>query len=139
MNRTELLPNEQTFLHDFESSALAPGEFHHADHIRVVWLYLRQYPVTEVLSRVSDGIKRFATKCGQPGLYHETITWAYVFLVHERMQGGARDGDWNTFKGANADLMIWRDGILKNYYRDLTIQSDLAKKMFLLPDKGRGE
>ena len=42
---------------------------------------------------------------------------------------------WEEFARRNADLLIWRDGILSRYYRDSTLKSDLARKVFVLPDK----
>ena len=42
-------------------------------------------PPLDALARFTAGLQRFATFHGHPGLYHETITWAYLFLIHERM------------------------------------------------------
>ena len=36
---------------------------------------------------------------------------------------------------SNPDLLQWKDSILKKYYREETLQSDLAKRIFLFPDK----
>ena len=63
----------------------------------MVWLYLRGNSVLETLVKFSEGLKRFAAANGKPNLYHETITWAYVFLIHERMQRDAREQSWPEF------------------------------------------
>jgi hypothetical protein len=42
---------------------------------------------------------------------------------------------WEQFASNNSDLLTWTDSILKQYYRDETLSSDLARKIFLLPDK----
>ena len=64
----------------------------------------------------------------------ETITHAYFFLIRERMaRAGA--GDWEEFVRGNPDLLTWKDGILSRYYNQATLESDLARRIFLLPDK----
>ena len=35
----------------------------------------------------------------------------------------------------NPDLLIWKDGVLSRYYREATLKSDLARRVFVLPDK----
>ncbi|HXM46664.1 MAG TPA: hypothetical protein VN956_02270, partial [Pyrinomonadaceae bacterium] len=69
--------SDAEFITRFENCTLRGEDFHHRDHIKVVWLYLRYYSVLETLDRFSAGLKRFATANGKPNLYHETITWAY--------------------------------------------------------------
>jgi hypothetical protein len=43
--------------------------------------------------------------------------------------------DWEEFARQNPDLLIWKDGILTRYYHEATLKSDLARTVFLLPDK----
>jgi len=123
----------QEIIRRFETDNLA-GEFHHADHIRLAFAYLTQLPVLEALSRFSAALKRYAAARGKAELYHETITHAYFFLIRERM---ARTGQasWEEFAHQNPDLLLWKPGILDRYYRKSTIQSDLARSVFLFPDK----
>lgn len=77
--------SDEEFIRDFEACTLPAERFHHQEHVRVVWLYLLRYSVLETLARFSEYLKRFAAANGQATLYHETISWAYVFLIHERM------------------------------------------------------
>jgi len=123
----------QEIIRRFETVNLA-GEFHHAHHIRLAFAYLTQLPVLEALSRFSAALKRYAAARGKAELYHETITHAYFFLIRERM---ARTGQasWEEFAHQNPDLLLWKPGILDRYYRKSTIQSDLARSVFLFPDK----
>jgi hypothetical protein len=48
---------------------------------------------------------------------------------------GAEDGGWKEFKRSNPDLLIWKDGILSRYYHEATLKSELARSVFILPDK----
>ena len=127
--------SDQEFIERFEDCTLAGESFHHRDHVKVVWLYLRRYSVLETLIRFSAGLKRFATANGKPNLYHETITWAYVFLINERIERSGREQGWAEFVDSNPDLFDWKDSILKSYYHDGTLRSQMARKVFVFPDK----
>ena len=126
---------DEEFIERFENCTLPGESFHHRDHVRVVWLYLRSYSALETLARFSAGLKRFATANGKPNLYHETITWAYVFLIHERMARSGREQGWAEFVEANADLFDWKDNVLKSYYQDDTLRSEMARRVFVFPDR----
>jgi hypothetical protein len=126
--------SDEEFIARFEESTLPAEQFHHADHVKVVWLYLKHYSALQTLEKFCDGLKRFAAANGKARLYHETISWAYVFLIHERMQRiGA--GSWQEFTEANADLFDWRNNVLKSLYRDETLRSEFARRVFVMPDK----
>jgi hypothetical protein len=125
---------DDEFIRQFEDCTLPPDCFHHADHVRLVWLYLQRDDALTVLSKFSAGLKRFAAANGKPGLYHETITWAYVLLIHERRERLPQTHTWADFAAANPDLLDWPQHILKTYYRNETLGSDFARRVFVLPD-----
>ncbi len=118
----------------FERGALPGDGFHHADHVRLAFAYLRRYPVLQALEKFAGALKRFAAGRGKTQLYNETITCAYFFLIRERM-ACCEGASWEEFAYQNPDLLGWKDGILGRYYRDGTLQSDLAREVFVLPDK----
>ena len=127
--------NGKEFIKQFEACTLPTESFHHRDHVKLVWLYLQRYPVLETLVLISEGLKRFAAANGKDNLYHETITWAYVLLIHERMQRAGRKQRWEDFAAANPDLFDWQNSILKTYYREETLRSELARRVFVFPDR----
>ena len=118
----------------FESGGISCDAFHHADPVKLAFAYLDNYPVLQGLEKFSVALKRFATACGKPQLYNETITCAYFFLIRERMARGKRR-DWEEFAESNPDLLIGKDGILSRYYCEATLKSDIARTTFVLPDK----
>ncbi len=124
---------ERDFVSRFEDCSL--DDFHHEDHVRLAWLYLRRYGAEEALSRFAAGLRRFAASRGASGKYHETITWAYLLLIRQRMQERPQDLDWDTFSRRNLDLMSWREPVLDRFYRKETLESELARRVFLLPDR----
>ena len=127
--------SDAEFIERFENCALRGEDFHHRDHVKVVWLYLGDNSVLETLRKFSAGLKRFAAANGKPNLYHETITWAYVFLIHERRARMGGEQRWPEFVEANPDLFDWKDNILKSYYQDHTLKSDMARRTFVFPDR----
>lgn len=126
---------DDEFIASFEVCSLAAESFHHSDHVRMAFLYLCRYPALEALDRFSSSLVRFAAANGKPGRYNETITWAFLLLIRERMARAGRQQTWAEFADRNADLLSWEDNVLKKYYRNETLASELAKSTFLLPDK----
>lgn len=126
---------DQELIAQFESGSLSPTAFHHTDHVRMAFAYLRQYPVLEALARFSTALQRFAKTQGKANLYHQTITWAYLFLIHERMARAGLPQSWEHFAQANPDLLTWKNGTLTKYYADETLQSELARRVFVFPDR----
>lgn len=118
----------------FEKGLPPEEEFHHADHLRVAFAYVSNYPSLEALEKFSLALKKFAVSRGKPKLYHETITWAYLFLIRQRIAKLDGPVEWQEFVTQNPDLLTWKPGVLNLYYREETLQSDLAKSMFVMPD-----
>jgi hypothetical protein len=125
---------DQELIDRFENCTLPNECFHHREHVRVAFLYLTKYPVLEALQVFSRTLRRFAAARGKPQLYHETITWAYLFLIRERMARAGKHQSWDEFVRSNPDLLVWKDGILTRFYCAETLASDLARAMFILPD-----
>jgi hypothetical protein len=126
---------DEEFMARFEDGSLAGEAFHHADHVKMAFLYLCRYPALEALERFSRTLVRFAEAKGKPGLYHETITWAFLLLIRERIARAGGSQSWTQFAANNADLLSWKENILQKYYRGETLSSDLARRTFLFPDK----
>jgi hypothetical protein len=120
-------------LRTFEDTTLPGDQFHHREHVRVAWLYLESLPPLAALTRFTESLQRFAAAKGSPGLYHETITWAYFFLIHDRRSRGEAGETWEAFAARNPDLLTWKPSILDSYYSKETLFSDLARRVFLWP------
>jgi hypothetical protein len=133
LTSTELISNEE-LIRRFEADAVPEDSFHHADHVRLAFAYLCKHPVLQALEKFASALQRFATARGKAQLYNETITHAYFFLIRERM-ARSPDADWEEFARQNADLLVWKGGILNRYYQEGTLKSDLARNVFLFPDK----
>jgi hypothetical protein len=118
----------------FEAATLPANQFPHAAHVRVAWWYLTHYPLGEALTRFTAALKHFAVHHGATGLYHETITVAYVLLIAERLaeSPGLR---WEHFAETHQDLLARSPSVLARYYSDQTLRSDRARRAFVMPDR----
>ncbi len=103
--------------------------------MRVAFAYVSEFTLPEALVKFCGALKRFAMLKGKPQLYHETITWAYLFLIAERLARGVKAVSWEDFAERNQDLLVWKSGILERYYSQATLDSALARERFVLPDR----
>jgi hypothetical protein len=126
--------SNQELIRCFESDAVPEESFHHADHVHLAFAYLCEYPVLQALEKFASALKRFAAAHGKTQLYNETITCAYFFLIRERMARYDAT-DWENFAHRNPDLLVWKGGILTRYYKEATLKSELARAVFLFPDR----
>lgn len=117
----------------FETGTLNPAGFHHRDHVQLAWAHLRHYPPLVALERFGAGLRQAARAAGKPERYHETITWAYLLLINERMERAGRDLPWDEFARRNPDLLRWKPSVLETYYSREVLGSDLARRVFVLP------
>ncbi len=124
---------ENDLLSQLEAGTLPEGCFHHADHVRAAWTYLNRFPPVAAIDRFSKALQAYAASKGKASRYHETITWAYVLLINERMRRGGGES-WEEFAAANPDLLDWKNPVLRKYYRAETLSSTLARQVFLMPD-----
>ena len=146
---------DDEFLTKFEQRTLNRGQWTHAAHVRMAWLYVgRSGTYRAARGKVRTGIKRLnqtfaaqmAAPCGatrppepvavpaaEPKLvgYHETITTAFVRLVASR----ARPGEtFAAFRKRNPDLFDRKLSALLAHYSRGVLSSEEAKTKFAQPD-----
>ncbi|HEX4620064.1 MAG TPA: hypothetical protein VH208_00730 [Myxococcaceae bacterium] len=118
----------------FEDGRVSKEIFQHPDHIRLAYLYLRRSPdLAEAAASFRAAFRRFTVAQGVPHLYNETITWAYLILIAQRMRERPAPDSF-AFLRDNPELATHRTGLLARYY-DLeeVSRSAQAKELFLLP------
>jgi 2'-5' RNA ligase len=132
--------NDRELLTAFEAGSVKPETFGHRAHVRVAWAYLQEMSAVEALAKVSEGLKRLTRAFGKESMYHETVTVAYVLLINERIERAGRGGSWEEFEAQNSDLFDRDRPLLERYYKPETLRSDLARRIFVFPDRiGGGE
>ena len=126
---------DEELMRAFEAGQVPDGGFHHAEHVRVAWNYLRAGSLPEALGRFCAGLKHFADAQGATNLYHETITVAYVLLINERWAGSDPSMAWEAFATAPPDLLAWKPSLLDRLYAPETLASARARRVFVMPDR----
>lgn len=116
----------------FERCAVPAAEFHHRQHLQVAWWMLRAGPPLPAMGRFVDGLRRYAAHIGKPEIYHETITWAYLLLINERLERAGRQRAWRAFERDHGELFTRE--LVHRCYRPETIASPLARRVFVFPD-----
>lgn len=111
----------------FEAHSLRA--FPHEDHVRLVYLLIRQHGEEEALRRVSEGILAMAVAGGKLEAFHITRTVAWTRLVAAAGEGG----DSRSFLAANPHLA--RRDLLDDYYDRDRLSSDAARTSFIEPDR----
>ena len=123
---------EKEFYQQFENGTLDVSLFDHSNHVKMGWIYVQKFELPEAMTRFSKALKNFAKANGQRRRYHETVTFAYLIVINERLKQAKKKQTWKEFAAENPDLFGW---ILDKYYHPKTINSAFAKKVFVFPDK----
>ena len=123
---------DNVFVADFEGFRFPNEQFRHADHIRLAWIYLRQYDYTVAEERMRRGIHGFACHLGASHKYHATITIAWMRLVNIAVQLSSRIDDFGDFVHAHSWLLS-KDAVFEFYSRAL-LMSDSARASWVEPD-----
>lgn len=124
---------DSEFLLAFEAATLPPQAFDHSAHLRAACLYLGQHPFLEACIAMRDALRRYAAHIGRAGLYHETVTVAFMSVVAERLaaQPGLR---WEALLERHPELCD--RGLLERYYDPARLGSEAARARFVLNERG---
>ena len=114
----------------FEDLTLRAEDLSHVEHVRLAWAYLGELSLLDALRVFPENLRRYAASVGAAQIYNETVTWAFLMLIDERMEA-AGDVSWEEFIAMNPDLRSKH--VLEQYYDAETLASDRAKRRFLLP------
>ena len=129
-----------------EDCSLPAAALDHRAHVQAGFTYLRRHGFAGALGAMATALRRFAAHHGKQGLYHETVTAAFLALIHQRMAedlaaegqeialAGAQALDWERFAAGHPDLFA--SDLLARYYSKDVLRSDLARHCFVLPKTG---
>jgi len=122
----------------FVFGVLPRERFRHREHVRLGFLCLaRAGDLATGALTFRAALQRFAAANGVTQLFHETLTWAYLIIIFERMsaQAFATSGE---FLAAHPDLLDHRGGAIARYYDVAAVTaSPLARGCFVLPGDPR--
>jgi cellobiose-specific phosphotransferase system component IIA len=138
MNRDSARPamDDETFIERFEAAAIPREGWRHRDHIRAAYLYLRGHPLDEATNRIRASIQKLNAAHQTPETlergYHETITQAWMRLVHCALYQFGPCDTADAFLDEQSQLLSKR-ALLMFYSRDRLMSAE-AKARFVEPD-----
>ena len=119
---------DDEFVRAFERCEISNADFHHRDHVRLAWLYLRRYGA-EADQRIAADLQKFAGRHGKLDKYHQTMTIAWMRLV-------APAADLASVEDVTATFPQLLDkNYLREFYSEELLSSAAARKNFAAPDK----
>lgn len=127
--------NVEEELEALKEGRMEPAAFPHIEHVRLAFEMLRRRPFAEAAMRFGNGLRLMTAKFGKPEIYSETTTVAFLALIGERI-GRNQPNEWSAFITANPDLADKR--VLERWYEPEEMNTELARKTFILPRSARG-
>jgi hypothetical protein len=130
------MPDDDTFLQQFEDATWPLRDWHHPQHIKIAYLYLTRYPFDTAVAKMCAGVKKYNAAHNIPeGLdqgYHETMTQAWMRLVHFTLCEYGPAENANAFYEANPQLS--QKKTLRFFYTRDVFMTPKAKAEFVPPD-----
>jgi hypothetical protein len=123
---------DSEFVRGFEECNLGHAAFHHADHIRLAWIYVSRHGGREAEVRLLAGIRKMALHANAPQkfLYTTTVAWTRL-VAAARGNGGAADkfSDWIALHPELLDRHL-----LGRYYSPGRLETPEARASWVEPD-----
>ncbi len=123
---------DKEFYRAFESCELEGASFHHADHVRLAWIYVCRFGEQTATERVMAGIRRFAAHNGSPQKFHYTQTCAWVRLIAAAQRESSGAKTLAEFVAAHPELS--EANALGRYYSKSALESPAARGRWVEPD-----
>jgi hypothetical protein len=123
---------DRAFIAAFEAGRPLGGSFRHVDHVRLAWIVLRQDGVECGEERIAAGIRRFAAQRGVPGLYHDTLTRAWVRLVAAALAADATPATFAAFLAAHPQLSD--KAFVFRFFSAAVLSTAAARQAWVDPD-----
>src|SRR5437868_14310992 len=124
--------SDEDFLRAFEDLSFPADRFHHREHIRVAWLYLKSSDATRAAERMAEGIRRFANHHGATQKYHHTLTLAWMRLVAAALVETPEGCAFEQFISADPQLLDLN--LVAKYYSEELLRTAAARGTWVPAD-----
>ena len=128
--------NDDEFLRQFESCTFPHAEWHHREHVKLAYLYAVRYGLDGAANKLRDGIRAFNAATNTPDTptrgYHETMTQAWLRIVHTTIQEYGTSATADEFFETHPQLS--QKKILRLFYSPELFMAPHAKYEFVEPD-----
>lgn len=113
----------------FEDTTLP--DLPHEDHVRLVWLYTREFGLDAAIDRIRDGLIAYTAARGSAEWFHATRTWAWAVLIADATLASPA-GTFAEFLAQHPRFL--RRDLLSDFYSEALLKSDEARRSALPPD-----
>ncbi len=124
--------SDDEFLRAFEACELKHGTFHHADHIRLAWIYVTRLGENDAQGRLLAGIRKMALHAGAPQKFLCTTTIAWTRLVAAAQGSAATVPDFSAWVQLHPELFDRH--LLAKYYSPGRLETPEARTGWVEPD-----
>jgi hypothetical protein len=126
------METEEQLAREFEACALPASAFHHREHVRVAWFYLRHLTYGEAVQRMLESVRTFAGFNGDATKYHHTLTVAWMRLVAAALDSGPSGGGFERFADAHPALLD--PNTIGLYFSSERLREEAARSGWVAPD-----
>ena len=124
--------SDEDFLSAFENLSFPVDQFHHREHLRVDWLYLKSCDATRATERISAAIRRFANLDGATENYHHTLTLFWMRLIAVALVETPEGCAFEEFLAAHREL--GDKNLPAKYYSPGLLEAPAATQGWVEPD-----
>jgi len=123
---------DKLFVEALESCELPNESFHHCDHVRLAWIFLRSMRESRARERMASTLRRFAARNGKPERYHHTRTMAWMRLVSAAIEATPVIDSFEEFIEAHPHISN-QQTLLRHYSKDC-LESQASRTGWVAPD-----
>jgi hypothetical protein len=124
--------SDEEFVTAFEECRIAGDSFHHADHVRLAWLYLREFGASGAQEKMLDGIRKMAAHNGALQKFHYTTTVAWLRVVAAAQKADAVPVSFEEWIVKHPALVDKKH--LQTHYTKERLESEEARSGWVEPD-----
>jgi hypothetical protein len=129
--------NDSALFRAFDLCLLPAAQLDHRLHVRLAFLYLKQAAdFATGAARFRDALRQYTEVHGVQEKFHETLTWTWLALVNEAMDGH-RDADSEAFVARVPGLLDGRAALASVGGLEAILADPRARRVFVLPRSAR--
>lgn len=125
--------DDVVFESKFEKGSLPPSLFTHEAHLRLAWIYIKNYGEKKATEKISREIEQFDILHGCGDKFNKTITIAAIKVV-DYFVGKSKSKDFKSFILEFPRLKTAFRELLHSHYGPNILTSENAKIRFIEPD-----
>ena len=125
--------SHSAFEQAFASCTLDPSLFTHEAHLRLAWIHITKYGLSQARQNIESQIQQFVMKAGAQDKYHHTLTVAAVYAVSHFINKSTAT-TFIDFLNENPGLMNNFKSLINSHYTYDIFRSEAAKEAYMAPD-----